>query len=101
MSWYLRTEGFKRPLFSGDILISGSADSTARSWSFDTGGCLKLFKGHAGAVTTMATDAVGKILFTAGADATIRSWNISTGQVLKVEYYFFFNLTFKESILFL
>ena len=68
----------------GDVLISGSADATARSWSFDTGGCLKIFKGHSGAVTTMATDAVGKILYTAGADATVRSWNISTGQILKV-----------------
>ena len=68
----------------GDVLISGSADSTARSWSFDTGGCLKIFKGHSGAVTTMATDAIGKILYTAGADALIKSWNISTGQVLKV-----------------
>jgi len=67
----------------GDVLISGSADSTARSWSFDTGSCLKIFKGHAGAVTTMATDAIGKILYTAGADALIKSWNISTGQVLK------------------
>lgn len=28
----------------GDILITGSADSTARSWSFDTGGCLKVTK---------------------------------------------------------
>ena len=26
----------------GDILISGSADHNARSWSFDTGGCLKV-----------------------------------------------------------
>jgi len=61
----------------------GSADSTARSWSFDTGGCLKIFKGHGGAVTTMATDAVGKMLFTAGADALIKSWSISTGQCMK------------------
>lgn len=68
----------------GDLLISGSADQTARSWSFDTGSCLKIFKGHAGAVTTMSTDALGKVLFTAGADATIKSWNIATGQVLKV-----------------
>ena len=68
----------------GDVLISGSADSTARSWSFDTGGCLKIFKGHSGAVTTMATDALGKILYSAGADALIKSWNISTGQCLKV-----------------
>ena len=26
----------------GDTLITGSADCTARSWSFDTGGCLKV-----------------------------------------------------------
>ena len=26
----------------GDLLITGSADHTARSWSFDTGGCLKV-----------------------------------------------------------
>ncbi len=26
----------------GDMLITGSADHTARSWSFDTGGCLKV-----------------------------------------------------------
>lgn len=67
----------------GDLLISGSADHTARSWSFDTGGCLKLFKGHTGAITTMATDLTGKVLYTAGADATIKSWNVSTGQVMK------------------
>ena len=28
----------------GDTLISGSADCCARSWSFDTGGCLKVSK---------------------------------------------------------
>ena len=53
-------------ILNGFFVHKGSADSTARSWSFDTGGCLKIFKGHGGAVTTMATDAVGKILFTAG-----------------------------------
>jgi WD40 repeat protein len=68
----------------GDLLISGSADATARSWSFDTGGCLKVFKGHGGAITTMATDTQGKVLYTAGADATIKSWNVATGQTIKV-----------------
>ena len=28
-----------------DMLITGSADQTARSWSFDTGGCLKVHIG--------------------------------------------------------
>lgn len=68
----------------GDTLITGSADATARAWSFDTAGCLKIFKGHSGSITTMSTDALGKVLYTAGADATIKSWNLSTGQLLKV-----------------
>jgi WD40 repeat protein len=29
----------------GDTIISGSADMTARSWSFDTGSCLKVQDG--------------------------------------------------------
>ena len=32
----------------GDTLISGSADMTARSWSFDTGTCLKVWGINAG-----------------------------------------------------
>lgn len=68
----------------GDTLITGSADHTARSWSFESGGCLKIFKGHSGAVTCMSTDATGKILFTASADSSIKSWNVASGTLLKV-----------------
>eukprot|EP00090_Calanus_glacialis_P013359 TRINITY_DN219_c0_g1_i1.p1 TRINITY_DN219_c0_g1~~TRINITY_DN219_c0_g1_i1.p1 ORF type:complete len:490 (-),score=146.83 TRINITY_DN219_c0_g1_i1:545-2014(-) len=67
----------------GDVLVTGSADMTARSWSFESGGCLKQFRGHTGAITTMATDSSGRVLFTAGADSTIKSWNIQSGQCLK------------------
>ena len=70
----------------GDILLTGSADNTARSWSFESAGCLKQFRGHTGAVTTMATDNSGKVLFTAGADSTIKSWNIQSAQLLKVSF---------------
>jgi WD40 repeat protein len=45
---------------------------------------LKQFRGHTGAITTMATDSTGRVLFTAGADSTIRSWNLQSGQCLKV-----------------
>jgi len=41
-STYFSTPGL--PINPGDILISGSADGTARSWSLDTGGCLKVAK---------------------------------------------------------
>ena len=69
----------------GDILLTGSADNTARSWSFESAGCLKQFRGHTGAVTTMATDSSGRVLFTAGADSAVKSWNIQSAQLLKVK----------------
>lgn len=68
----------------GDLLITGSADSTAKSWSFDTGGCLKTFKGHKAPITAMATDPQGKILYTGGGDKEIRAWNIQRGDCMKV-----------------
>ena len=77
-----------RSIRPGDILLTGSADNTARTWSFESAGCLKQFRGHTGAVTTMATDSSGKVLFTAGADSTIKSWNIQSAQLLKVGNYF-------------
>ena len=67
-----------------DILISGSADFTARTWSFESGKCLKVFKDHKGAITCMSIDPEGKTLFTGSTDHTIRSWNILTGERLKV-----------------
>ena len=72
-------------LTPGDILLTGSADNTARSWSFESAGCLKQFRGHTGAVTTMATDSSGRVLFTAGADSAVKSWNIQSAQLLKVK----------------
>ena len=58
---------------------------TARTWSFESAGCLKQFRGHTAAITTMQTDSNGKVLFTAGADSTIKSWNIQSAQLLKVK----------------
>lgn len=80
----------------GDLLITGSADMCARAWSFDTGNCLKIFKGHNGAVTSMSTDTAGKILYTSGADACIKSWNISTGQLIRVRRSFALKLSLEK-----
>ena len=66
-----------------DILMTGSADFTARSWSFETGKCLKKFEGHNGAITCMATDPNGRVLFTGSTDQTVRSWDIRNGDSLK------------------
>ncbi len=67
-----------------DILITGSADFTARAWSFETGKCVRIFKDHSGAITCMSTDAAGQLLFTGSTDMTIRSWDIAKGTVKKV-----------------
>lgn len=72
------------PSVNKDILVSGSADFTARTWSFETGKVLKKFEGHEGAVTCMATDPLGKQLFTGSTDQTARSWDIHKGEPLRV-----------------
>ena len=67
-----------------DLLLSGSADHTARSWSFETGKTLQVFKGHTGAVTCMSTDINGRMLYTGSTDHTVRSWDVLKGEVVKV-----------------
>lgn len=67
-----------------DIIVSGSTDSTARSWSFETGRTLQVFKGHTGPVTKVATDVDSKLLFTASTDATVRCWNLKSGKELRI-----------------
>lgn len=62
-----------------DLVITGSADFTARSWSFETGECLQVFRGHKGAITAMTTDSQGRTLYTGSTDHTVRSWNIIKG----------------------
>ncbi|GAB6030902.1 WD repeat-containing protein 86 [Chamberlinius hualienensis] len=66
-----------------DLLITGAADCTVRSWSVESGNCLKVFEGHTMPVMCLAVDSSGTILLTAGGDSVIRSWEIKTGIPLK------------------
>lgn len=68
----------------GDVMVSGSMDGTARSWSFVSGWTLVVFRGHVGVVTCLATDPDGKILITGSTDSTVRTWVLKTGENLKV-----------------
>lgn len=71
-------------IYRKDLIITGSQDTTAKTWSFETGECLKTFRGHTGAILCLATDPHGKILFTGSGDNTIRAWDIYRGTELHV-----------------
>ncbi|CAF3418776.1 unnamed protein product [Rotaria socialis] len=71
-------------IYAKDLIVTGSQDKTAKAWSFETGECLKTFRGHTGAILCLATDRVGKILFTGSGDNTIRAWDIYRGTELHV-----------------
>ena len=71
-------------IYAKDLIITGSQDATAKTWSFETGECMKTFRGHSAAVLCLAADPLGKILFTGSSDNTIRSWDIYRGNELRV-----------------
>jgi WD repeat-containing protein 86 len=70
-------------IYAKDMIITGSQDNTAKTWSFETGDCLKTFRGHTGAILALTTDPLGKILFTGSADNTIRAWDLYRGAELR------------------
>ncbi|KAK3893899.1 hypothetical protein Pcinc_001124 [Petrolisthes cinctipes] len=67
----------------GDLVITGSTDSTARSWSLDLGVTLKKFHQHTGPITCMDADAHGRLLYTGSHDNNVIIWNINSGRALK------------------
>jgi WD40 repeat protein len=71
-------------IYTKDILITGSQDTTAKIWSFESGECLKTLQGHIGAILCLAMDTLRRILFTGSGDNTIRVWDIKCGDQLRV-----------------
>ncbi|XP_033728391.1 WD repeat-containing protein 86-like [Pecten maximus] len=65
------------------ILLTGSADNTARSWNCDSGQTVNIFKGHKGPITCMATDDSRTLLVTGSVDSTVKIWKISSAEVMK------------------
>lgn len=59
---------------SGDKLLSGSSDGTARLWDVAGGRELQVFHGHSAAVASVAFSPDERTLVTAGADGTVIVW---------------------------
>jgi WD40 repeat protein len=66
-----------------DLIITGSLDSLAKSWSVHSGDCVHTFRGHQAGITSLVTDEPKKTLFTGSADHNIISWDIHSAQILK------------------
>ena len=68
----------------GDILASGSEDTTIRLWDMHTGEHKRTLKGHERRVYSVAFSPDGKVLASGSDDNTIRLWRVDTGETEKI-----------------
>ena len=68
----------------GDILASGSEDTTIRLWDMHTGEHKKTLNGHKHRVYSVAFSPDGKTLASGSDDNTIRLWNVDTGETERI-----------------
>ncbi|KAG7664889.1 CDC4 [[Candida] subhashii] len=68
----------------GNIIISGSYDSTVRVWDLlQDGNCKHVLTGHQDRVYSTAMDFNTKTCFSGSMDSNINMWNFETGKLIK------------------
>jgi WD40 repeat protein len=79
------TDQLRCVAFSGDgnLVATGSNDSTAKVWNARTGEKLSALRGHTFTVTHVAFDPCNNQLATASGDRTIKIWDLATGKELR------------------
>lgn len=63
----------------GDILVSGSYDSSIRVWRVSTGECLYHLRGHSLRIYSVLYEPERNICISGSMDKSIRVWDLSTG----------------------
>ncbi len=64
------------------ILVTGSADKSAKAWDFETGKLLHTLAGHTGNVVAVAVSKDGAHAFTASEDHSVKIWDLKTGKAV-------------------
>ncbi|KAJ1509309.1 Proteasomal ATPase-associated factor 1 [Coelomomyces lativittatus] len=67
---------------SGQVLLSTSADMTARVWSMADGSCPRIFQGHRGRITDCGMLVRGKTVITCSIDGTVKIWESASASIL-------------------
>ena len=66
----------------GNLIVSASADKTAKLWDVNQGKSVRDFAGHGDAVLSVNVSRDGTKLVTGSADKTARIWNLADGKTL-------------------
>jgi len=69
--------------FDGQLLASGSQDTTLKIWNLHTGELLHTFKGYSGTVYSIAISPDGKTIISGNSDGTIKIWDLPTGELIR------------------
>ena len=67
----------------GQLLASGSDDTTILLWDVATGALRQTFPGHTERVSSLCFSADGRLLASGSWDKTIRLWDVATGTSMK------------------
>ncbi|PVU91023.1 hypothetical protein BB561_004590 [Smittium simulii] len=70
--------------YVGNIIISGSYDSTLRLWCSETGKCLHVLNGHTEKVYAVATDEESRTIYSGSLDGTVRAWSLDSGECIEI-----------------
>ena len=66
---------------TGELVLTGSQDQTARLWNARTGRQLRELRGHGGLLTTAVFSPDGNRVFTTSLDGLGRLWEVETGEL--------------------